>query len=70
MGDPWWNAEASHMRQAVPTRGPSRLGHVSLHPGVSPPGRLVLNRRIRNRTYGPVGGKEPRDSPYPEMTLS
>jgi RNA-directed DNA polymerase len=52
----WWNSGASHMNEAFPTAYFEHLGLVSLQQQ-----KLTLssclNRRIRNRTYGGVGGR-------------
>jgi RNA-directed DNA polymerase len=52
----WWNSGASHMNEAFPSIYFDHLGLVSLEQQ-----RLKLNsninRRIRNRTYGGVGGR-------------
>jgi len=54
---PWWNAGANHMNQAVPTRFLHQLGLVSLVHESQKPVRSQQNRRIRNRSYGGVGGR-------------
>ena len=51
----WWNSGASHMNQAFPKLYFDRLGLVSLLDTMR---RLCsMNRRMRNRTSGGVGGR-------------
>ena len=54
----WWNAGASHMHAAVNNRLLAVWG--LLNPSDSTPGSAAehLNRRVRNRTHGGVGGRE------------
>jgi group II intron reverse transcriptase/maturase len=52
---PWWNAGASHMNQAVPTRAFRVIGLLSFL-RIAFSTSNSMNRRIRNRTYDGVGG--------------
>jgi hypothetical protein len=66
---PWWNAGASHMHAAFPKSWFERMGLVSLLDTLQPPARF-MNRRMRNRSSGDVGGRRgwPRllaDSSFP-----
>jgi RNA-directed DNA polymerase len=54
---PWWNAGASHMNAAFPKSWFDSLGAgVAARYRATPPARF-MNRRMRNRTYGGVGGR-------------
>jgi RNA-directed DNA polymerase len=56
---PWWNSGASHMNEAFPKHYFDRLGLLSLHHEhqLLLSTDITMNRRIRNRTYGGVGGR-------------
>jgi RNA-directed DNA polymerase len=61
---PWWNAGASHLNEAADTLAkPTRSREPC--PGASTVHAPCLNRRIRNRTYGGVGGGGSNPSSYP-----
>ena len=54
---PWWNAGASHMNAAFPKSWFDTSGAgVAARYGAAPPA-CFMNRRMRNRTYGGVGGR-------------
>ena len=53
---PWWNAGASHMNLAMPTRMLRADGSLELPRGAPSARVRLMNRRIRNRTYGGVRG--------------
>ena len=53
---PWWNSGASHMNAAFPKSFFDRLGLVSLLDTATTP-VCSMNRRMRNRTSGGVGGR-------------
>ena len=52
----WWNAGASHMNAAFPKSYFDRCGLFTAGATASFPA-CFMNRRIRNRTYGGVGGR-------------
>ena len=55
---PWWNSGASHMNQAYRKSDFDQLGLV-VNPGNSDATpESIMNRRIRNRLYGGVGGRQ------------
>lgn len=62
---PWWNAGASHMKPGRPE--PRSAAHGSGEPSRRAPEtrELVVNRRIRNRMSGGVGGRGREAPPYP-----
>ncbi|WP_017327779.1 group II intron maturase-specific domain-containing protein [Synechococcus sp. PCC 7336] len=67
----WWNAGASHMHAAITNRLLAQWGLLSM--GTSQCRRvdsrlavIYLNRRVRNRTHGGVGGREGRLSLLPD----
>ena len=67
---PWWNAGASHMNRCFP-KDLLRAARADLPAGAAPPPkRRCMNRRIRNRTYGGVGGGRRKATPYPILTKS
>ena len=53
----WWNAGASHMHAAFPKSYFDRCGLLSLLDQRLRFQLDFMNRRIRNRTYGGVGGR-------------
>lgn len=54
---PWWNAGALHMRQAVPVHTLKALGLLSFLGEIQRLQNRFMNRRIRNRMSGGVGGR-------------
>ena len=55
---PWWNSGARHMNQAFPKTCFDRLGLVSLLDTMQRLQCASMNRRMRNRTSGGVGGRQ------------
>jgi len=60
---PWWNAGASHMHAAFRSLGSTIWAGVAARHRATPPARF-MNRRMRNRTYGGVGGRPGDPVPY------
>ena len=54
---PWWNAGAQHCNLALPAAYFTCLGAGRITAGAAATPVCSLNRRMRNRTYGGVGGR-------------
>ena len=55
----WWNAGASHMNEAFPKSYFDRSGTHVTAGSAAETSIFYVNRRMRNRTSGGVGGREP-----------